>query len=69
MNGETEDFFKFVTLLGERSENFKFLNCFVWDEVSAILHLLETVQTGNFKDRCIAIKRCIPMYFSGDATN
>ena len=65
----SEDFFKFVDLLEERSENWKLVNSFLWNECSALVHLLQSLQSGIHSDRNIAIKRMIPNFFSLDATH
>ena len=45
------------------------VNSFVWNETSALFHLLTSIQTGDHKDRCLALKRMIPNFWAMDATH
>ena len=51
------EFFAFIDLLSKRSENFKLLNSFVWDDMSSLLQLLMAIQSGDDKKSTIAMKR------------
>ena len=53
----SQEFFSFSDLLSERSENFKLLNSFVWDDMSSLLQLLLAIQSGDLKKSTIAMKR------------
>ena len=68
MDGLSDEFFKFLNLLGEKSENWKLINSFVWEEVNAIYQLLHSFQSGDHESRNTAIKRLIPLFFSMDST-
>ena len=59
----TKEFFRFIKKLGEKSENMKLLNDFVWQDCSALVQLLLSIQTGNTESRNLAMKRIIPMFF------
>ena len=59
----TKEFFDFIAKIGEKSENMKLLNDFIWQDCSALLQLLLAIQTGNLENRNLAMKRMIPMFF------
>ena len=65
----TSAFFEFVEKLGKKSENQQLLNAFVWQDCSALLQLILSIQTGDIESRNLAMKRIIPMFFAFDRIN
>lgn len=59
----------FISLQSEKDENWNLLNTFLWTDVSAMLQLLRSIQTGNFEERLIAMKRMIPLFYAMDNTH
>ena len=63
------EFKKFIQILSQRSENFHFINTFLWSDASSLIQLLHSIQTGDFESRVTACKRMTPLFFSMDAVN
>ena len=55
--------------LNQKSDNMAFLSQFVWEDMSGLMILLDSIQTGNFSDRNIAMKMITPLFFSMDRVN
>ena len=62
-------FRKFIALQNQKSEKLFLINEFIFEDCSALFQLLHSIQTGNYEERNIAIKRFLPVFFSFDATN
>ena len=62
----SEKFYSFLTKLSEKSENYRLINSFVWEDCSALLQLLSSIQSGDIEERDIAMKRMIPLFFAMD---
>lgn len=62
----SNEFFNFIDMLSEESVNFRLLNSYAWEDCSALVHLLGSIQSGNHSEKILAMKRIIPLFFSFD---
>ena len=65
----SSEFFAFIDKVGKKSEIQKLLNDFVWQDCSALLQLILSIQTGDVGSRNLSMKRIIPMFFAFDRIN
>ena len=64
-----EDFQRFIGKLCAKSENWKFLYQFLFEDMAALQLLLDAIQNGSHKQRMSAIKLMTPLFFAFNSTN
>ena len=62
-------FEEFVAVLSSKSDRWKTLNEFIFDDVSTLLQMLSAIQTGDYDARNCSIKRMLPLFYSMDSTH
>ena len=62
-------FNQFIKLQNTKSEMLLLINEFLFEDCSALFQLLNAIQTGNYSERNLAMKRMMPVFYAFDATN
>lgn len=63
------EFSKFIALQNSKSEKLYMINEFIYQDCGALFQLIQSIQTGDYQERNLAVKRIIPIFFAFDATN
>ena len=65
------EFNKFIDLQNRKSEKLYMINEFIYQDCGALFFffLIQSIQTGDYQERNLAVKRIIPIFFAFDATN
>ena len=45
------------------------MNCFLWEEGSSLIHMLNSIQSGDHEQKLISMKRILPTFFSMDSVH
>ena len=63
------EFNKFIALQNRKSEKLFMINEFLFEDCSSLFQLIHSIQTGDYTERNLAVKRLIPCFFAFDSTN